>query len=136
MAMFIQKSVSDETISQYKVQGSKLVSALLNFIREEYSSLSVANDSSDSAIVEEDESGDEADIVDDLLKIKSSKRGEGGKSSNGLLDRLKDSCESKGNLARPETNQTVTEVDRALKMFYLHMKMSGLLKEYKEDYFV
>ena len=132
MAMFIQKSVQDETISQYKVQGSKLVNALLSFIREEYSGLSGVDNEDDGAAAVEDERGDEADIVDDLLKIKSSKRG----SSNGLLDRLKDSCESKGNLARPETNQTVTEVDRALKMFYLHMRMSGLLKEYKEDYFV
>ena len=132
MAMFIQKSVQDETISQYKVQGSKLVSALLSFIREEYSGLSgVENEDDGNVAAVADESGDEADIVDDLLKIRSSKR-----SSNGLLDRLKDSCESKGNLARPETNQTVTEVDRALKMFYLHMKMSGSLKEYKDDYFV
>ena len=135
--MFIQKSVQDETISQYKVQGSKLVSALLSFIREEYSGLSGVDDEDDSgAAAIEDESGDEADIVDDLLKIRSSKRGGGKTRGSGLLDRLKDSCESKGNLARPETNQTVTEVDRALKMFYLHMRMSGLLKEYKEDYFV
>ena len=136
--MFIQKSVQDETISQYKVQGPKLVNALLGFIREEYSGLSgVDNEEDDvAAAAEDDESGDEADIVDDLLKIRSSKRGGGKTRGNGLLDRLKDSCESKGNLARPETNQTVTEVDRALKMFYLHMKMSGSLKEYKEDYFV
>ena len=65
-------------------------------------------------------------------------RGSGG---GGLLDLLKASCDAKGvSLAssRPETNhQTVIEeVDRALKMFYLHMKMSGLLKDFKEDYFV
>ena len=124
--------MQDETISQYKVQGPKLVKALLTFIRDEYSGLS-GEVQADAAVSDEDESGDEADIVDDLLKIKSSKR---SGRSNGLLDRLKDSCESRGNLARPETNQTVTEVDRALKMFYLHMKMSGSLKEYKEDYFV
>ena len=82
--MFIQKSVQDETISQYKVQGSKLVSALLSFIREEYSGLSgVENEDDGNVAAVADESGDEADIVDDLLKIRSSKR-----SSNGLLDRL------------------------------------------------
>ena len=123
--MFIQKSVSDETISQYKVQGSKLVNSLITFIKEEYSQQSQLESRDD------DESGDEADIVDELLKIKNDKRG-----TNSLLDRLRETCGSSGNLARPETNETLTEVDRALKMFYLHMKMSGNLKEYKEDYFV
>ena len=34
--MFIQKSIADETISQYKVQGVKLANALVNFIENEF----------------------------------------------------------------------------------------------------
>ena len=81
--MFIQKSVSDETISQYKVQGSKLVNSLITFIKEEYSQQSQLESHDD------DESGDEADIVDELLKIKNDKRG-----TNSLLDRLRETCGS------------------------------------------
>ena len=147
VAMFIQKSVADETISQYKLQGAKLVDALLKFIREEYT-LSLDAAQFEGLASEEnhpDESGDEADVVDDLLKIRKSKRGvEEGENANandennsdGLLGRLKKTCASKGSLATPEIEQTVAEVDRALKMFFLHMKMSGQLKEFKEDYFV
>ena len=28
------------------------------------------------------------------------------------------------------------DIERMLKMFYLQMKVQGMLKEYKEDYFV
>lgn len=34
--MFINKSVEDETISQYKVQGNKLVAALTDFVEKEF----------------------------------------------------------------------------------------------------
>jgi len=43
---------------------------------------------------------------------------------------------SRESLQKPETAQTISEVDRALKMFFLHMQMSGQLKEFKDDYFV
>ena len=108
--MFIQKSVADETISQYKLQGAKLVDALLKFIREEYS-LSIDATDIQHGEDHQDESGDEADVVDDLLKIRKSKRGgeedrkgdDNEHNSGGLLGRLRTTCASKGNLARPET---------------------------------
>ena len=28
------------------------------------------------------------------------------------------------------------EIERVIKMFYLHMRVNGLIKEQKEDYFV
>jgi len=55
-----------------------------------------------------------------LLKIRNSRKGD-----DGLLDKLRRCCDSDGDLRRKETSETIGEVDRALKMFYLHMKMSG-----------
>ena len=43
LAIFIQKSVENETISQYKVQGSKLVKALLDFVNNEFDYVSATN---------------------------------------------------------------------------------------------
>ena len=36
LAMFLHRAVEDESISQYKVQGSKLATALLDFIENEF----------------------------------------------------------------------------------------------------
>ena len=87
------------------------------------------------------DNGDDEKDDDGSKPPSSGSRSYRGSDGGGLLDLLKASCDAKGvNLAssRPETNHQVVieEVDRALKMFYLHMKMSGFLKEYKEDYFV
>lgn len=52
------------------------------------------------------------------------------------MDKLGESCRSTINLNSSETQLLLSEVDRAFKMFYLHMQMSGQLKQFKEDYFV
>lgn len=97
VAMFLQKSVQDETISQYKLQGTKLIDALVKFVKEQH-----GLSSTDAVQQEEDDGDDEGDdIVDELLKIKNDKR---GKTSNTLLDKLRECSVSKGNLGRPETN--------------------------------
>ena len=50
------------------------------------------------------------------------------KSKENLLRKLKACCQSKGSLNTPQVNLTLREVDRALKMFFLHMQMSSHLK--------
>ena len=52
------------------------------------------------------------------------------------MEQLRRRCLSSADLQDPETAHTLKEVDRALKMFLLHMQMSDQLKEFKEDYFV
>lgn len=94
VAMFIQKSVDDEVISQYKVQGPNLINALFKFVEEEHGFLSTEA-GQEAASEDEDE-----DIVDELLKIKSSKRGSKAKS---LLDKLRECSVSKGTVGRAET---------------------------------
>jgi len=42
--MFIHKSVQDETISQYKVQGKKLVKALIDFADHEFDYIGLNDD--------------------------------------------------------------------------------------------
>ena len=54
-----------------------------------------------------------------MLKSQNSRKGD------GLLEKLRECCDYKGKLGRKETSETIVEVDRALKMFYLQMKMSG-----------
>ena len=59
VSMFIQKSVADETISQYSLQGVKLVNALITFVRDEYALSGEADGGNDD--------DEEDDIVDELL---------------------------------------------------------------------
>ena len=64
LSMFIQKSMSDETISQYKLQGGKLVFALINFVEKEFDYDEMANNFADA---------DDDDEIDDLLVSKLDK---------------------------------------------------------------
>ena len=50
--------MSDETISQYKLQGGKLVFALINFVEKEFDYDEMANNFADA---------DDDDEIDDLL---------------------------------------------------------------------
>lgn len=106
LSMFIQKSMSDETISQYKLQGGKLVFALINFVEKEFDYDEMANNFADA---------DDDDDIDNLLNPT--------KNQSTLLQKIKEGCNSPQRLNQPEIAKIVSEVDRAFKMFYLHMQM-------------
>lgn len=103
-AFFIKKSIDDETISQYKVIGSKLLDELFNFIE---------NDFVDAGQLLEEET-----------------------SGPSLLQRIKLSCECNQVQDRAQVEALHIEVERALRLFMLHMQVKGKLHEFKQDYFV
>ena len=55
LSMFIHKSVQDETISQYKVQGTKLVQALIDFVDHEFDFIGLEEDADCDNDLEEDD---------------------------------------------------------------------------------
>ena len=103
-AFFLKKSIDDETISQFKVIGSKLLEELFNFIE---------NDFVDSGSLQEEET-----------------------EGSSLLQRIKLSCECTQVLDRAQVEALQIEVERALRLFMLHMQVKGKLHEFKQDYFV
>ena len=51
------------------------------------------------------------------------------------MQMLKHAAESE-DMSREEALELEMEMKRLLRMFYLHMKVNGKTKDYKEDYFV
>lgn len=122
LAKFIEYTIEEETISQYTIEGSKILEELLKFAEQFEVSLQ-------STIQSADQSDDEIIDSDD-----ESPRS----SSSNLLSRIDTlismKLENKINLE--SAHRLEKDIERMLKMFYLQMKVQGSLKEFREDYFV
>ena len=69
LALFVRKSVQDETISQYRPQGSQLVTALLDFIEKDFSFDAIQEEVDQFAATAEDNEEEEDDIDSILVSI-------------------------------------------------------------------
>lgn len=63
LAMFIQRTIEDETISQYKLQGVKLADALLSFIENEFDFADQESSQGPTAEAANDEDDDDIDSI-------------------------------------------------------------------------
>lgn len=103
-ALFLKRAIDDETISQFKDSGAKLLQELLSFVENDFVQT--------SQLLEDEPSEKDA----------------------SLLERIRLACD------HPIDIEDVAflegEIERALRMFMLHMQVKGRLHEYKQDYFV
>lgn len=105
-AYFIKEATTEETISQYKEVGSKLLKELFDFVQHDFV--------------------DTNQLLADDNEIQS-------KSS--LLERIRLSCMAP-ELEREQIDFLEEEIARALRMFMIHLQVKGKLREFKLDYFV
>ena len=108
LVKFITQTVENETISQYKVAGKELLKELLSFAE---------------TFETQQNQEEEEDIIDD--------DDEPEVTGPNLLSRVdKVLQENKG------SEDLEKDIERMLKMFYLQMRVKGLLNEFRDDYFV
>jgi Na+/phosphate symporter len=105
-AYFIKEATTEETISQYKEVGSKLLKELFDFVQHDFV--------------------DTNQLLADDNEIQS-------KSS--LLERIRLTCMAP-ELEREQIDFLEEEIARALRMFMIHLQVKGKLREFKLDYFV
>jgi len=105
-AYFIKEATIEETISQYKEVGSKLLKELFDFVQHDFV--------------------DTNQLLADDNEIQS-------KSS--LLERIRLTCMAP-ELEREQIDFLEEEIARALRMFMIHLQVKGKLREFKLDYFV
>ena len=95
IAKFIEYSMQEETISQYKLSGQALVEEFLQFVSTFENNLDLDDEDAD----------EEADLT-----------------KNDLLSRITEACRS-SNMPQSSTELIEVELNRVLRMFYLHMRM-------------
>lgn len=110
VAKFIEVTLKAETISQYKIQGNKIIQELLQFARGF-------------------ESGQQADEESEIIDEEAL----GKKAKEGLANRIELMMENKPSLEEQE--KLLQDMNRMLRMFYLEMRVKGKLSELKNDYF-
>ena len=52
------------------------------------------------------------------------------------MSKIRTLCHSREPVDISKVNSVFDELGRTIKMFFLKQKMKGMVKEYKEDYFV
>ena len=105
---FLLETVKAEAISQYALDGSKIIKKLLEFVRE--------TDYDDDDLLIEDGEGPAENVLEKIGR---------------LLAMGKD--EYTGN--RALVADVDQEMARLVRMFHLRMKVDGHVKEYRKDYF-
>lgn len=132
LTSFLQKAITDETISMFKLSGQALVDELMAFVEEDFVMAApeetLSPESSERLATQP---SDDDDDEDDLSAILGPKR-----DALSLLAEIRAVCLSAGDLQEPRVDLVASEMERALKMFFLQQEMQGNLKEFKEDYFV
>ena len=109
LVKFITQTVENETISQYKVGGKDLLKELMAFA-ETFETEQAQEDEDD--IIDDDEPEVTAPALNLLSRV----------------DKVLQENKGEKDLDR--------DIDRMLKMFYLQMRVKGLLNEFRDDYFV
>lgn len=123
LAKFIEYTVKNETISQYKLQGVQILFDLIEF--QNGFELTGSKNAQSSEQVDEIIDSDDEDHSAATEK-------------ETLLDRIEQLLKLKD--ITPEQRvlieQTEADFERMLRMFYLQMRVKNMLKEYKDDYFI
>lgn len=118
LAKFIQYTIETETISQYKIQSKEIIRELLKFASE------FGQETQES--IEEDDIVRSDDEEEDSLTQAN---------SNKLETRIRLAL-ANDNISEAEQEALNSDMARMLKMFYLDMRVKGMLTEYKNDYFM
>lgn len=118
--MFMFYANSDQSISQYNLNGKHLIEELLNFVKHEFNSKPAFSPFINQA--------------DDAAKKDSA--AEDGEGEVNLLDRIRYACTNETDVKEEQIDFIHSEVARAFRMFYHKMEMESKLKPYKEDYFL
>lgn len=116
VAKFIEETLRTETISQYKVQGTDIIKELLEF-SSQFGAENV--DEEEDILPSDDEEGKPQDS-----------------DKSPLLETRIRRALNNDNVSQEEQEALVSDMDRMLKMFFLEMRVKGMLTEYKNDYFM
>lgn len=74
-------------------------------------------------------------VENDFVQTSQLLEEEPAEKEASLLERIKLACEH-APIQIEEVEFLQVEIERALRMFMLHMQVKGRLHEYKQDYFV
>ena len=119
--------MASETISQYKIEGAKIIDELIKFAKDF------------ETTTQNRWSGDRNEPVDEIIDSEDEDCDENmDMQKSNLFTKLDEILKFKdiGKVEQEKIDLVEDEIQRMLRMFYLHMRVKGMLKEFKDDYFV